>query len=369
MSAPLVSVVIPCYNASKFIRRTITSVLRNPYRPIEILVVDDGSKDDSREQVQKLAERFPEIRLLPKENGGVSSARNLGIREAKGDYVALLDADDLLYPDCMEKRMKVFIEEDDPKMLGVFCPAVLVDEMGNPLNQRTLFSPALPNDRYYYSASPQCVSVPSAFILKKAKAIECGLFDETVCPAEDYEFWNRMLRRGGYFRIVRTCVIGWVQHPHSATHNQILRHQKQVKAVIGRMYGSDPATAIVEYQQGYGGMMYYLTLSANAFNSAIMAVVAGHMDVAFEITRDVSYFFLERQDAHFFETEIRFTAGRCLCLPENAWLTQTWPAVRGRFREYFDFLEKFYATKMPSLQTAFERLEKEEEVKPAVKPK
>jgi len=367
MSAPLVSVVIPCYNAAKFIRRTIASVLRNPYRPIEIIVVDDGSKDDSLAVAQTLAERFAEVRVLHKENGGVSSARNHGIREAKGEYIALLDADDLFYPDSMAKRMQVFIEEEDPAMLGVFCPAVLVDEKGNPLYHRPLFSPSLPNDRYYYSASAQCVSVPSSFILKKAKMLECGLFNERVCPAEDYEYWHRMLRRGGYFRLVRTCVIGWVQHKNSATHNQILHHQKQVKGVIKHMFAPDPATAIKEYRESYGEMSYYQTLSANAFNSAMMAAVSGHLEVAFEITRDVSYFYIEKQDARFFELEARLTASRSLCLPDTAWVAEIWPMVRGPVRDYFEFLEKFYETKIPALAGALQLLEKEEKVKAAVK--
>jgi glycosyltransferase involved in cell wall biosynthesis len=368
MSAPLVSVVIPCYNGSKFLRRTITSVLRNPYRPIEILVVDDGSNDDSRAVAEKMAERFSEIRVLAKENGGVSSARNHGIREARADYIALLDADDLFYPDTMEKRMQVFREEDDPEMLGVFCPAVLVDEKGNPLIERTMFSPALPNDRFYYSASPHCVSIPSSFILKKAKMMERGLFDETVCPAEDFEYWHRLLRRGGYFRMVRTCVVGWVQHKNSATHNQILHHQKRVKTVIKRMFEPDPASTIPEYRQSYGDMIYHQTLSANAFNSAMMAAVSGHPDVAMEITRDVSWFYLEKQEARFYEMEARLTAGRSLCLPESAWVSQIWPAVRDRVRDYFAFLEKHFKREIPLLEEALTALEMEE-TKPVLKSK
>ncbi|HEX4139515.1 MAG TPA: hypothetical protein VHY09_04160, partial [Candidatus Methylacidiphilales bacterium] len=226
--------------------------------------------------------------------------------------------------------------------------------------QRALFSPTLPNDRFYYSASPQCVSIPSSFILKKAKVLECGLFDETVCPAEDFEFWHRMLRRGGYFRIVRTCAVGWVQHKNSATHNQILHHQKRVKTVIKRMFEPDSASTIPEYRQSYGDMIYHQTLSANAFNSAMMAAVSGHLDVAKEITRDVSYFYLQKQDARFYELEARLTGGRSMCLPESAWVSEIWPAVRDRVREYFEFLEKHYKRKLPPIHEALTALEKED---------
>src|SRR5271156_1459545 len=101
MSAPLVSIVIPCYNQSKFIRRTLVSVLQNKYRPIEILVIDDGSTDDSAALVQAMRAKFPEVKLLQKQNGGVSSARNFGVQKAASEYVAFLDADDLFYPDTL----------------------------------------------------------------------------------------------------------------------------------------------------------------------------------------------------------------------------------------------------------------------------
>jgi glycosyltransferase involved in cell wall biosynthesis len=94
MSAPLVSVVIPCYNAAKFIKRTIASVLRNTYRPLEIVVVDDGSKDDSLTVARALEARHPEVRVFSKPNGGVSSARNYGIKQTDAEYIAFLDADD-----------------------------------------------------------------------------------------------------------------------------------------------------------------------------------------------------------------------------------------------------------------------------------
>jgi glycosyltransferase involved in cell wall biosynthesis len=367
MSAPLVSIIIPCYNAEKFIRRTIASVLRNSYRPIEILVVDDGSKDGSLELARSLAARHPEVSVFHKENGGVSSARNFGIKRAKGDYIALLDADDLFYPDCVAKRMQAFITEDEPDLLGVYCPAALVDEKGIPLMQAPFFSPYLPNDRFYYSSSPHCVFIPSIAILKKSKMLECGLFDETICPAEDYDLWHRMLRRGGYFRIVRSCLVGWVQHKDSATHKQILHHQRRVKKVVKKMFDPDPATTVTEYQKSYGDMFFHQTLSGNAFNSAIMAVTSGHLDVACEITKDISYFFLERLEPKSFEYEIRAAASRSLCKSETLWLSEIWPGIRGHVCTYFEFLQRRYDAELPTLKRALELLEKEPDLELAVK--
>lgn len=358
MSA-LVSVIIPCYNAGKFLKRTIASILRNTYRPLEIIIVDDGSKDDSLAVAQALAERYPEVRVFQKENGGVSSARNFGLRQTDAEYIAFLDADDLYYPDSLSKRMQIFNEEDEPDLLGVYCPLLIVDERGTPLMRDPIYNPWLPNDRLYYSVSSLCAFNPSNAILKKSKMLECGYFDETICPAEDYDLWHKMLRRGGYFRIVRDCLVGWVQHENSATHKQILHHQKKVKDAVKRLFEPDTTTTIPEYRQSYGDMMYYQTLSQNAFDSAIMAVVSGHLDVACEITKDVSYFFLERMEARSYEIVIRISASRSLCKSESVWATEIWPQIRGHVCTYFEFLQRFYEADLPCLKSALKLLDKQ----------
>jgi GT2 family glycosyltransferase len=356
VTGPAVSVVIPCYNAAKFIKRTIVSVLRNTYRPLEIIVVDDGSKDDSVAVLKAVQARFPEVKIFEKENGGVSSARNHGIRQATSDYIALLDADDLFYPDSLAKRMRIFIEEDESSLLGVYCPVLVVDEKGNPLMRQTMFNWST-REKLYYSFSSGCQLIPSCSIIKKSKMMESGLFDETVCPAEDYDLWLKMLRRGGYFRLVRNCLIGWVQHENSATHNQILHHQRQVKKVVRRVFEPDASTPVKEYQKGYGEMMFYETLSEQSFYSANMAVAAGDLEVAREITRDVSYFYLQRMDAYFFERTVRNVACRALCKPEDAWLTEIWPPLRGQVCEYFEFLQRYYETDLPVLKVALKLLD------------
>jgi glycosyltransferase involved in cell wall biosynthesis len=95
MSRPLVSVIVPCYNAARFLPGAIASVRRQQYQPFEILVVDDGSTDATPQMAQQLG---ADVRYFRKANGGVASARNVGLREARGEIIAFLDADDL-WPD------------------------------------------------------------------------------------------------------------------------------------------------------------------------------------------------------------------------------------------------------------------------------
>ncbi len=103
----LVSVVIPLYNAEKYIEETMQSILNQTYQNIEIIVVDDGSKDQSPTIVKELQRKHPEkVRYIHQKNQGVSVARNTGIEHANGEYVAFLDSDDLWHPSKIEKQVQ-----------------------------------------------------------------------------------------------------------------------------------------------------------------------------------------------------------------------------------------------------------------------
>ncbi len=103
---PQVSIITPCYNASKYISQTIESVLAQSYSDWELIIIDDGSKDDSVTVVNKYVEKDCRIRLFQQLNGGSANARNHGIREASGRYIALLDADDIWLPQFLEKQIE-----------------------------------------------------------------------------------------------------------------------------------------------------------------------------------------------------------------------------------------------------------------------
>lgn len=112
MKENLVSVITPCYNGAKYIAQTIESVLAQTYTDWEMIIVDDGSKDHSAELVRGYSEKHPGIQLLQQENSGSAAARNRGIRHAKGQYIALLDADDLWEPEFLEKQIAFMREKN-----------------------------------------------------------------------------------------------------------------------------------------------------------------------------------------------------------------------------------------------------------------
>lgn len=108
---PLVSVIVPLYNASAYVTEALDSVLASTYRPLEVVVVDDGSKDDSLSVVQTYAKMHPEVRVLHQENAGVSVARNHAIHKAKGEYILPVDADDKIGQTYIEHAVAAMQEE------------------------------------------------------------------------------------------------------------------------------------------------------------------------------------------------------------------------------------------------------------------
>ncbi|MDF5719075.1 MAG: glycosyltransferase family 2 protein [Rhizonema sp. PD37] len=124
-----VSVIIPVYQVEKYIAATIKSVLEQTYTNFELIIVDDGSTDKSREICQQFTD--PRIKILCQENRGVAAARNTGIRNAQGEYLALLDADDLWLPEKLAKHVAHL--ETSPSVGVSFCRSAFIDEQDKPL--------------------------------------------------------------------------------------------------------------------------------------------------------------------------------------------------------------------------------------------
>ncbi|MEZ5293353.1 MAG: glycosyltransferase family A protein [Vicinamibacterales bacterium] len=134
MSAPRVSVVIAAYNAGQFIEATCRSAMRQTFRALEIVVVDDGSTDDTADIVQALSAEDPRVRLLRQPNQGVAAARNLAIAESTGEYVAPLDADDLWDPTKIQRQVEA-LDAAAPAAAMAYCWWAWIDVVGRVLDR------------------------------------------------------------------------------------------------------------------------------------------------------------------------------------------------------------------------------------------
>ncbi len=187
MPDPLISVVIPLFNARDVIRETIESVLAQPCRDYEIVVIDDGSTDASGEVVLSYGER---IRYVHQPNGGVAQARNRGISVARGAYIALLDHDDLWASDKLAKQVAVL--DAQPAVGMVVTDVAHIDRAGRPIDQLGLaYQPQQEFARLFVQGF---VPTPSATLIRASILKAVGGFDEQFNSAgmDDHELWPRI---------------------------------------------------------------------------------------------------------------------------------------------------------------------------------
>jgi len=181
-----VSVIIPVYNAEPFIGETIRSVLAQTYRNLEVLAIDDGSKDKSGEIIRGFTD--PRVRYLPKENGGVSRARNFGIERAQGEFIALLDHDDTWLPEKLERQMPLF---EDPGVGLVFSDSYKIDATGKRLGTFFMREHPFRGEVAGELLINNFVSCLTAVIRKKVFD-ETGMFDPRFSFSEEYDLFLRI---------------------------------------------------------------------------------------------------------------------------------------------------------------------------------
>lgn len=182
----LVSVIIPMYNAQNDILRCLTSVLNQTYKNLEVIVVNDGSKDNSVNLVNEFIRQHPkfELKLINKPNGGVSSARNLGIKSATGKYIALLDADDEWLPEKLTQQLNVLMTYPE------------IDFIGCSRNNETISFPySLKNGLVEVTLRKLLLKIKpatSTAVFKTSIRETVGFYDEAQRYSEDANYWMRI---------------------------------------------------------------------------------------------------------------------------------------------------------------------------------
>ncbi len=188
----MVSVVIPCYNQAHFLSEAIESVLSQSYPRFEIVVVDDGSTDNTSE----VASSYPpeKVRLVRQENRGLSAARNAGLAESKGEYVVFLDADDRLLPDALEVGVREL--EAHPQCAFVSGHIRRIAADGSPLRTppQALHSAHLEGDHYARLLRYNYIWTPGSVMYRRTVFDSVGGFDPSVNGAADYDLYLRIAR-------------------------------------------------------------------------------------------------------------------------------------------------------------------------------
>ena len=183
----LVSVIVPVYNREKFVSETIESILSQSYEPIEIILINDGSTDRSSTIINYYKNRHPnKIRVINQENQGQINARNNGIKEATGDYIAFLDSDDLWLPEKLEKQIPLF-EKD----IGlVYSGVEIIDHEGTPMRQEN------PETAFAQDIFPDLIvknrMTGGTVVVTKEALDKVGIFSTDLQAGESWELWLRI---------------------------------------------------------------------------------------------------------------------------------------------------------------------------------
>lgn len=189
MSIPLVSVIIPCYNREEYIKQTINSVLEQTYKKIEIIVIDDGSTDNTREILDSYGNQIQVLEHPNRQNKGQSAAINLGIKKSFGKYIAILDSDDYWDPTKIEKQIDFL--NLNPKYGVVYANGFQVDANGK--NKSKIF-----DTNHVQTNNPEDIllnsyfNIPSNALIKKDIFKKAGYFDERLRSAQDHDMAIRL---------------------------------------------------------------------------------------------------------------------------------------------------------------------------------
>lgn len=199
------SVIIPTHNRLPFLREAVASVLEQTYRDFELIIVDDGSTDGTRACVAGLD---APVRHVYKRQGGPSSARNRGVREARGAYIAFLDSDDLWHPEKLAVQMRFM--NTHPEAVICYTDEIWI-RRGRRINPKKKHSKH--SGWIFERCLPLCIVSPSSVLMRRRFFDEVGLFDETLPACEDYDLWLRAALRFPFHFIPEKLITKRGGHP------------------------------------------------------------------------------------------------------------------------------------------------------------
>ena len=274
MDLPLVSVIVPAYNAEQFIARTLSSVIEQTYKNLEILVVDDGSKDRTAEIVEQFATKDSRVTLLRQQNSGVAKARNLAIKNAKGEYIAPVDADDIWHPQKIEKQIEVFLSSE-PSVGLVYTWSVLIDESDRITNRFDAIDSfhfsnvaVVEGEVYLPLIYLNFIGNSSVPLIRKSCLNKVGNYNELLREqdAQGCEDWDLQLRIAEYYqyKVVPKFLVGYRRLSNSMSGNY-LGMAKSYNAIMADVKKKYPK--IPKFIYRWSKSHFYSHLSAKSYKN------------------------------------------------------------------------------------------------------
>lgn len=277
--APKVSVIIPTYNRTRYICDAIDSVLAQSYQDLEIIVVNDGSTDDTATVLKKYAGR---IKLILQENRGVSAARNRGIIEASGEYVAFLDADDLWFSNKLSVQIPLL--ESNFELGMVFSYLEFIDEQGR---RTSRIKPKQKPGIDFLSMLEFGSAATSSCVIRKQCLDAAGQFDEFLHIYEDVDLFLRVVKRFPAV-LVEQPLGGYREHSNQSTLDDIKNYKHQVKLAqkwLGLCDGPKAKRILRVRLRKYLNLMMRYSLKKGAWSAALNYLIS-YLGSAFTMEND-----------------------------------------------------------------------------------
>jgi len=212
---PKVTVLMSVYNSEIWLSQSIESVLNQTFRDFEFLIVNDGSTDDSLTVINRYAKKDPRIRVVNKQNSGLADSLNYGIKYARGEWIARIDADDLSMPQRLEKQMVAASSEKDVALIG--SGIKLIDENG--VHLKTFLYPSDHNSLQKNLNSAKAFFAHSSAFYKASVVRRVGGYRGRIYRAEDHDLWLRLSEIGRVI-CVSEALVHIRQHKDQISHDQ-----------------------------------------------------------------------------------------------------------------------------------------------------
>jgi glycosyltransferase involved in cell wall biosynthesis len=258
----LVSVIIPNFNGALYLNEAVNSVLEQDYANKEVIVVDDGSTDDS---VELLKAYGPKITLIESKNKGASTARNIGMSVAKGEYIAFLDSDDIW--ELNKLRLQIDYMRTHQLDL-VYCHG---QEFGNVEGLNVLHEAKFAGDCYqYFKKFPSKAIIdmgPSTAVIKSSRLLKTGVFDPSFTgPAEDWDFFRRYCR-DAKVGFCDQILVHRRNHSSNVSNRSLMEYYLGNKRALLKMFAEDPDITFFQRQLIWAKFNF---LSAKSFLKALI---------------------------------------------------------------------------------------------------
>ena len=246
---PKVSVVIPAYNAMKYLPATVEIVLQQSFTDIEILIINDGSSDNIIAWTAQITD--PRVQVISQQNQGLSGARNTGIHHASGEYIAFIDADDLWLPTKLEKQVKCL--DNSPQAGLVYTWTAWTDETGKPTGvivashvEGYVWEQMVVNDK---------ISNGSSAMVRRICFDKVGLFDTELTSSEDRDMWIRLAAHY-HFAVVKEPLTLYRRHSQSMSKNRP-KMLKNIRRVFEKTFATVPTELLYLRNRSYGWINLY----------------------------------------------------------------------------------------------------------------